>query len=472
MNSNSPDADLPRPETEEPDVPRAELIAYSLPEAPNNISNGVMTSLANPIIVVTLGLSPSSVGFILMLRGLWDAVTDPVMGYITDNAKFRFGKRRPFILAGGILMAIAMIFAYWFPTDRGEKTMLLFYGIGLIAFATAQTIFSVPYGALGFELSSSYNGRTRVQMGRTLAGRISNFASPYLFPFCLLTIFGGALTGVRWLAVIVGVCLIIATAITAFFTTERSRTVATKENFFKAILSTIKCPEFLRISFIYAALLFTLGAFGVFQFFLVTFYVFRGDVVKGASFSALVETLANVLVLLSVPLIAWVCKRIEKHNALRVALSMMIIGAILQLVLLNPDYPYLMFISPFFYSLGIVATFMILGALMADAVDADELRSGKRREGLFSATAAFMMKTMLAIATGISGVLIEATGFVRDMGGDQAPGVFDRMRYLFSSKAILLCLCLAVLYKYPLTRARVAEIQAELKRRRGELPQH
>lgn len=460
------------PAKEKPDVPRGELVAYSVSEIPNSVAGGVMTNLANPIMVVTLGLSPSSVGMVLMLRGLWDAITDPLMGYITDNSKSRFGRRRPFILLGGVLMALALMVAWWFPTDRGEMTMLVVYGVGLLLFATAQTIFSVPYGALGFELSGTYNGRTRVQMGRTLAGRMASFASPYLFPFCLLGIFGGALAGVRWLSVIVGILLIISVVITALKTTERSQTVAVKENFFKAIWSTLKCPEFRRIAFIYAALLFTLGAFGVFQFFLITFYVFQGDVAKGAAFNAGVETFANVLTLASVPVIAWACKRYQKHNALRIALTLMIVGSFLQLYLINPQYPWLMFFSPFFYSLGIVAVFMILGALMADAVDADELRSGQRREGLFSATAAFMMKTMLAIATGVSGILIEATGFVRDLGGDQAPGVFDNMRYLFAAKAILLFACLAVLYKYPLTKDRLEEIQAELKRRRGELPTH
>jgi glycoside/pentoside/hexuronide:cation symporter, GPH family len=473
MNQTKPPEQDTLPSAKEkPDVSRRELVAYSVSEVPNSISGSVMTSLANPIMVVTLGLSPSSVGIVLMIRGLWDAITDPVMGYLSDNAKNRFGRRRPFILLGGVLMALALMAAWWFPTDRGEMSMLIFYGIGLILFATAQTIFSVPYGALGFELSGTYNGRTRVQMGRTFSSRIASFASPYLFPFCLLGIFGGALTGVRWLAGIVGVFLLLSVIFTVLNTTERSQTVAARENFLKAILSTLKCPEFLRIAFIYAALLFTLGAFGVFQFFLVTFYVFAGDVVKGASFNALVETFANVLTLVSVPLIAWACKRFQKHNALRIALSLMIVGSFLQLYLINPKYPWLMFFSPFFYSLGIVAVFMILGALMADAVDADELRSGQRREGLFSATAAFMMKTMLAIATGVSGILIEATGFVRDLGGDQAPGVFDNMRYLFAAKAILLFACLAVLYKYPLTKSRLEEIQAELKRRRGELPTH
>ncbi len=468
-NPSSSPTDDKNDSAQSEDVTRGELVAYSVSEFPNNISGNVMTSLANPIMVVTLGLSPSSVGFVLMIRGLWDAITDPVMGYITDRSENRFGRRRPFILIGGILMAITMAAAWWFPTDKGDNIMLIYYGVGLIAFATAQTIFSVAYGALGFELSSTYNGRTRVQMARTTASRIAQFASPYLFPFCLLAIFGGALTGVRWLSLIVGVIVIIGAVITVWKTRERDYKEVAKENILKAIQSTIRCPEFLRITFIYAALLFTLGAFGVFQFFLITFYVFKGDVAKGASFNALVETFANVLVLAGIPLVTWACKKFQKHNALRISLGLMIVGSCLQLVLINPTYPWLMFFSPFFYSLGIVATFMILGTLMADAVDADELRTGHRREGLFSATSAFMMKTMFAIAAGISGVLVEATGFVRDLGGDQAPGVFDNMRYLFAAKAVLLFACLAVLRNYPLTEQRLAEIQAELKRRRGEL---
>jgi GPH family glycoside/pentoside/hexuronide:cation symporter len=448
------------------DVPRGELIAYSLPEASNNIAGNVMSSLANPILVTTLGMSPASVGFVLMLRGLWDAVTDPVMGFVSDNFRNRFGRRRPFILAGGLLMALTMIFAWWFPTTKGDTITLIFFGVGVFAFATAQTIFSVPYGALGFELSSTYHGRTRVQMGKALSSRVASFAGPYLFPFCLLGVFGGALTGVRWLSALVGVLVVVSVVITFLKTKERTQTTAAKDNFFKAILSTARCPEFLRITFIYAALLFTLGAFGVFQYFLVIYYVFAGEVAKGAAFSALVETFANVLVLVAIPVISWACKRFQKHNALRIALGLMIVGSCLQLVLINPTYPWLMFFSPFFYSLGIVATFMILGTLMADAVDADELRTGQRREGLFSATAAFMMKSMLAIAVGLSGVLIEATGFDVALGGNQAPGVFDNMRHLFAAKAVLMVACLAVLHKYPLTQERLAEIQAELKLRR------
>jgi GPH family glycoside/pentoside/hexuronide:cation symporter len=160
-----------------------------------------------------------------------------------------------------------------------------------------------------------------------------------------------------------------------------------------------------------------------------------------------------------------VSKRFQKHNALRGALLLMVVGSALQLVLLDPQRPWLMFVSPFFYSLGIASTFVVLGTMLADVVDADELASGRRREGLFGAVAAFMMKSVGAIAAGASGFLISWTGFQAALGGAQAEGVFDRMLWLFAGKGLLLLVCLAVLHRYPLTEQRVAAIQAELRRR-------
>ncbi len=433
------------------------------------MASNMMQGLVNPILVSTLGVSPTAVGVVLMLRGIWDAITDPLMGFITDNARTRMGRRRPFVLIGGILMALTISLAWLLPTGDGKDQVLIYFAVAMLAFATAQTIYSVAYGALGLELSLTYNGRTRVQMAKALCSRIASFASPYLFPFCLLPIFASPLVGAQWLAFGIALLMAGSATIAALSTKERVTLSPQKDKFFSALFETLRSPHFLRIAFIYVVLLFVLGAFGAFSYFLGIYYVFRGDLARGATFMAAVETLANILALIAIPGVYWVCNRYGKHNALRVALSLMIVGSLLQLVLLNPDHPWLMFVSPFFYSIGIVSTFVVLGAMMADVVDADELDTHRRREGLFSATAAFMMKTVGAVATGISGILIEACGFNVDKGGNQDPGVFQTMLIVFSSSSLLLVLCLFVLRKYPLTRERVAEIQAEL-RIRGEFP--
>ncbi|WP_309381401.1 MFS transporter [Cerasicoccus frondis] len=452
------------------EISSKELAVFAAPEGVNNVSNYMMNSLVNPILATTLGIGPSSIGIVLMCRGVWDAFTDPIMGYVSDNTKSRMGRRRPFVILGGLLMAIMVSVCWLFPSDASHSYIIWYFGIATIGFATAQTIFSVPYGALAMELSTEYNGRTRVQVARTIAQRITHFITPFLFPFCLLSIFPSALHGVRWLGLALGIFLLASTLAAGLYTKDRIKVVSErKDSFLKAIWSTARSKHFQRITFIYLVLVSVLGAFGVFNYYLGIYYVFRGDVSKGASFMAAVETLANVLTLLCIPLINKLCAKYGKHNALRLSLSMMIVGSLLQMVLLNPDYPYLMFVSPFFYSTGIVATFMVLGSMLADVVDADELENHQRREGLFSATAAFMMKTFVAIATGASGFLVEATGFQIESGADQADGVFNNMLILFSGKCVLLIVCLWVLRNYPLTAERVAEIQAEL-RRRGEFP--
>jgi GPH family glycoside/pentoside/hexuronide:cation symporter len=457
------------PEQPDKEVSAKELTLYSLPEGANFLSGRVMTNMLHPILVTTVGLAPSLVGLLMMVRTLWDAFTDPAMGYISDNAKFKMGRRRPYILIGGILMAVTMGLAFRFSESWDHDTIALYFGVMLMLFASAQTIFLVPYGALGLELSLTYNGRTRIQVARTLASRIVSFAYPFLFPFCLLPVFGGAMVGVRWLSIILALFIAVSVILAAFGTRERMQASAAKDNFFKAIIQTCKSRNFLRIAFIYAVLCGVLSAVEVFNYYMSVYYVFRGDIPKGASFYAAVETLANVLTLAAVPAVGWVCNKYGKHNALRMALGMMILGSWFQMVLMNPEHPWLLFVYPFFYSTGIVATFMVLSAMLADVVDADEIATHKRREGLFSATAAFMMKTVSAIGAGFSGYLIEWSGFVADLGGNQADGVFGRMRMIYIYKSIPLILCLFVLYKYPLTKVRLKEIQNEL-RRRGEFP--
>jgi GPH family glycoside/pentoside/hexuronide:cation symporter len=126
-----------------------------------------------------------------------------------------------------------------------------------------------------------------------------------------------------------------------------------------------------------------------------------------------------------------------------------------------------MFISPFFYSLGITSTFTILGSLMADVVDVDELKSGRRREGMFGAAASYFMKAAGASASAISGFALEATGFNVKLGGHQSGYTFNAMLLLYSiGPTVMLLVCLALLHRYPLTEGYIKSITPILERNR------
>lgn len=151
----------------------SQLAAYGsggiIPIALFNIA-GILVGLMGNI---SLGLSAFWLGLILIIPRLWDAVSDPIIGHLSDNTRTRWGRRRPFILVGGILVAVFFVLMWWipkgdmvrvwFPSEAGYHAFQLVYILfTLLLFFTACTIFEIPHGALGMEMTSDYHERTRL----------------------------------------------------------------------------------------------------------------------------------------------------------------------------------------------------------------------------------------------------------------------------------------------------------------------
>ncbi len=201
--------------------------------------------------------------------------------------------------------------------------------------------------------------------------------------------------------------------------------------------------------------------------YLILYWVFKGSMLEGATFVAILQSAAFFLAILTVPLITWICNKFQKHNALRFAIVMLAGNALVSWIAYNPDHPNYMFILPFFGSIGITAMYTVMGTLMADVTDVDELRNGVRREGMFGAVNAMILKAMAPLSAIMTGIVIAMSGFNIDDGANQAEGVFLNMRLiLVFLPLIFLVLALLLLYKYPLTRDRMMEIKAILKERR------
>jgi GPH family glycoside/pentoside/hexuronide:cation symporter len=181
---------------------------------------------------------------------------------------------------------------------------------------------------------------------------------------------------------------------------------------------------------------------------------------------AQVQMLAWVLGLLQLPLINWACRRFQKHRVLQFAIVWMSIGTALNWWLMNPDHPEYQFILPFFFSVGIGSVYTVLPTLMADVTDWDELKYGLRREGMFGAVMGFLMKLIGTMTPIAAGVVLVLSGFDATLEYRQEPETILNMRIMFSFvPATMLLFALAALWKYPLTRERVAEIKSVLDAR-------
>lgn len=472
MTPRDPDA-LPAP----PEVPedqkqvsRKELLAYSLGACGEPMVTQSINILATPILNIALGVNPALIGLVISGKSLWDALTDPVMGQISDNHRGPRGRRRPFILLGSLLTGFVGLLVWWIQPGWSEWAILAYFALILLVLTVCTTIFSVPYYAMGIEIGPTYHQRTRVVAYRSIVQTSVGLLSPWFYWFCLLPVFNGELNGARWLSAMTAVvCIIVGIVVYRSCKERTGVTIETpKEPFWPAAKRIASNPNFLRVLSVFITLVLILGTFTVFSLYLNIYYVFGGDKNAGAKVVGILGTLGTVCAMLAIPFVTWFSKRYQKHNALRLALGMMTIGQILNWFLLTPATPYAQIITPFFYSFGISAVFTVLSSMQADVVDDDELRSGQRREGIFGAVAAWMLKSAGALAVALSGFLVTATGFDVALGASQPDGTFFWMRLLNSFvPAAFLILCIALLYRYPLTEERMNEIRAILDARKA-----
>lgn len=479
----------------EKDAPLREILLYAVGNVEGALSNGFYT-LMNSLMIVALQMNPLIMGFILSVKTLWDGITDPIMAQISDHARTRWGRRRPFILVGGLgrIFFLVAVFAF-FPTDpsiksnselaaeqeakaaaveaagdsgtadepaaapkpkrpgmweslsggfhaffTGEnpyhRTVALYVLVACLIFTTLSTVQAVPYWALGIELCPSYDGRTRVVAYRSFVDKLMGAVAPWIIPFCFLPIFANVIEGLLWYSLIVLAIGVPTTVLMVVFTRERLMTAIAKEdrgpNLFVSIWQTAKNLHFLKILFLFQFIGITNGVFAQFALFLNIYWIFAGDALAGATMGGYVGTLGIIVSILALPLVTWACKRLQKHRALRYAVIWMSIGAASKWFLFTPDHPYFQLALPFFFSIGISAVFTILPTMMADVTDIDELRHGVRREGMFGAVMSFLMKLTGTIQPVLAGAMLVLSGFDISLGADQSPETIQNMRLMFS----------------------------------------
>jgi GPH family glycoside/pentoside/hexuronide:cation symporter len=223
--------------------------------------------------------------------------------------------------------------------------------------------------------------------------------------------------------------------------------------------------DFLRIFGLFMMIGLTNGVFQQLGFFLNVYWV-MGSALSGATLGAWVAMVAWVLGFLTLPLVNWGCRKFQKHRVLQVAIVWMAIGTAIKWWAMNPEHPEYQFILPFFFSVGISMVYTVLPTMMADVTDVDELRHGVRREGMFGAVMAFLMKFMYTLTPLLAGAVLVVSGFDPSLEYRQAPETIWWMRILYSFvPAGMLLFALLLLWKYPLTRARVDAVKAELAER-------
>lgn len=461
------------------EVPLKEKLAYGLGSPLDGFAGGAVGAMTNPIFVMMFGVSPTLLSLVGILYKIWDAMTDVAAGWLSDNARTRWGRRRPFIFAGAILTGLWMPVIWFFP--QGWPTGLLvtwMVGCWMVRDVFAS-MYNIPMQCLLVEMTPSTKERTSISAIRSYFGNVSGLLIGWFWFFTQLSVFNDAsgqpdiILGTRWVTSILAVFVIVAGVIPAFVVKERfyhqaekQPRISLKENF--KFTFTNK-PFLLLVCF---TLIFTIGTSskGGLAFFTKVYYVFGGDQKLAATVTGFESTLTIFIGLLGIPVFQWLANKLGNRNALMIAMAIVSTASFSTIWTYTPAMPYLTILTGVLLAPVTAGMWVVIPPMLGDIMDYDELRTGERREGSFSAIYSWQLKMAFAIGGGLSGPLLELAGFRVSYGSEQPEEVINRMRIMLATIPFLLvAISMLILWRFPLNRARMSEVNAELVRRRGAI---
>ena len=455
-------------------------LVYGLGAFVNNI---LAAAIGSMIIVLNLGLgmSPALVGLLGALPRLTDAITDPLMGYISDNTKSKWGRRRPYMFVGAIAVGIVFALLWQLPRGQSEAFYFWFFLVGSLIFFLAYTVYATPWVALGYELTPDYHERTRLMGVQNFIGNMAYMISPY---FLLImyseTMFDDVVEGAAGLALLIGAIAIGLGLMPAIFLRERFKAMPSAEgegkvgighivmDFLRGFGTTLKFKPFLKIC---AATFLVFNGFiliASFQSYVIIYYVFGGDAAAGSEFVGHSGLLQGITALAAVAIVTWIATKIGKRQAFFVSTSVSMVGYALKWFCYTPDNPWLVLIPAPLMAFGLAGLFTLMPSMVADVVDMDELNTNERREGMYGSIFWWVVKLGQSIAIFGGGLLLVATGFDVDLGGNQSDRTIVLMRLC---DAFVPCAASAIaiwaIYTFSITEEKAHEIRRELEQRRG-----
>ncbi|MDZ4257643.1 MAG: MFS transporter [Gemmatimonadales bacterium] len=462
-------------------------IAYGMGAFVNNM---LAAAIGGMVIILNLGLgmNPALVGLLGALPRITDALTDPLMGYISDNTRSRWGRRRPYIFGGAIAAGLIYAVLWQLPDGRSESFYFWYFLTGSIVFYLAYTVFATPWVALGYELTPDYHERTRLMGVQNFIGQLAYLVSPwFLWIMSRKEWFPDQVTGAKGLAIGIAVLTIGIGILPAIFLRERFVHAADAavvpgtpregfgavlarnlKTFFKGFGTTLRSRPFMKLC---VATFLVFNGFimiSSFQFYVIIYYVFAGDQELGAKYAGYAGTLGAASTFAVIFFITWLSTRIGKRRAFFVSTGISIFGYAIKWFCYNPEHPWLVLLPAPFLAFGLGGLFTLMGSMIADVVDVDELETHQRREGMFGSIYWWVVKLGMAAALAGGGFLLNATGFDVALEGAQSATTLVLMRLCDVLIPMLTSgIAIWAIATYPITEERAREVRTELERRRG-----
>jgi glycoside/pentoside/hexuronide:cation symporter, GPH family len=432
------------------------------------------------ILIEGLGFPGWMLGIIYFVPKLFDAITDPIMGFITDNTKSKWGRRRHYVLIGAVIMGLSFALMWQLYAADSIQYSFYYFLFWSLVFYLGLTIFSVPYVAMGYEMSDDFHERTEIMATAQLIGQLAWVIAPWFWVIMYdPRFFESTEIATRTLAVYVAIGCSILAAIPAIFIKSKStlnenyepltfRNISTSfDQIIEGFRDALKIIPFRKLCIATFLIFNAFNTVAGFSFFIIKYFIFSENPNNFGIWPTLFGSVGAIITTVAViPIVSKMSKSMGKKNAFIVSQFISIIGYVLFWFLFVPGKPYLFIFALPFFSFGIGSLFTLMMSMTSDVIDIDELNTGKRREGIFGAIYWWMVKFGLAIAGLLSGLILSFVEFNSGADSQSFQSMFE-LRLFFSGIPIAgTLLAIWTMRNYDVSEEKANAISAELSKRK------
>lgn len=437
-------------------------LAYGSGDTGFSLTSTILGAYFAIFLTDVVGLAPGIAAAAVFIGRSWDYVNDPLIGYISDKTRSKYGRRRPFLLFGALPFGAAFALLWWKPPFASQIALAVYYAIAYLLYDTAATFAYMPYFALTPELTSDYDERTSLTSYRMFFSIAAGLLA-FTVPLQIIGTFRPENSGRVFGMGLLFAALSAAPLLVVFFTTkERTEFMEQEKPAFKESLKSVfKNKPFLFGLGLYLC---TWVAMDIMQVTLL--YFLKYNLLREAQSDIILGTIF-ITAVISLPAWTFLSKRFGKRNAF---IGGVVFWGIVQLVIvsLSPStpFPILMTLCAF-AGVGVGAAHVLPWAILPDAIEWDEYKTGKRHEGMFYSMVTLVKKITSSVAIPLALLLLGATDYVPN-AAEQSRGALAVIRVLAGPiPAVLLIGGVVFAALYPLSRSQFKEIAKELELRRG-----
>lgn len=350
-------------------------------------------------------INPILAGTVVLLSKMWDAVSDPIMGSISDNTRGRYGRRKPYLLAGFFLILIAFTLLWYAPNFTSQGAKFAFVAFSYMFYSTVSTIVMVPYTAFSSEISQDVKERGRVNGARLFFSQLASLLGAVL-PMVIVGMFPEK-TGYLVMGLIFSIFFALPFLGIFLWCEERMSVPEERTRFsLKKTLSPFKIKTYRSLIGMYLTAFFVMDVVSAVFTYYMTYMIGREDLLElvlGTMLITQIVALAFVIML---------AEKIGKPKTFIIGAAIFIVGSF-ALGFYDSSWPIaVIFVIAGVVGLGLIACIVMPWVMYPDVTDISELAFGERRSGAFAGFMTFLRKFSSAIGIWVVGFMLQFSGYI------------------------------------------------------------